>query len=63
MPRYEYQCISEECNHEIIIDCKMSEYSPIQKCEKCESDMVRKVENMVCGMSIDKTGSFYRAQN
>ena len=47
MPNYEYKCTNQTCDHELTVTCKMSQYSPIQICEVCGSDMTRKVENMV----------------
>lgn len=62
MPSYKYKCTSKNCNAEKTIVCKMSEYSPTIQCE-CGEDMIRKVDDLVCGMSIDKTNSFYRSVN
>lgn len=63
MPKYEYKCTSKTCNHELTINCKMSEYSPIQKCENCGSDMERKVENMICGYQAKCQGFYGKKSN
>lgn len=43
MPRYIYNC---ECNNEIEVTCKMSEYSPTVKCS-CGKEATRKVNDLV----------------
>ena len=32
-------------------------------CPSCGEEMVREVSSLVCGMSVDKTGDFYRSVN
>lgn len=41
----------------------MSEYKATIKCTECDGDAVRKVDDLVCGMSIDMTNSFFRKVN
>lgn len=60
MPSYSYKC---SCGNEKIIVCKMSEYSSTIPCDKCNEQMTRKVKDLVCGLSVDKTNSFYRKTN
>ena len=60
MPQYIYKC--NKCNKEISITCKMSDYSPTVQCD-CGKLAERKVEDLVCGLSIDTTGDFYRKTN
>lgn len=43
MPRYIYKC---ECNNEIEVTCKMSEYYPTVKCS-CGKEANRKVNDLV----------------
>jgi predicted nucleic acid-binding Zn ribbon protein len=62
MPSYQYKCSNKNCNEEKIVICKMSEYSPTIKCE-CGDIMTRKPDDLICGISIDKTNSFYRSIN
>jgi predicted nucleic acid-binding Zn ribbon protein len=59
MPSYTYKC---RCGNEIVITCSMRDYSPTAECE-CGELAERKVEDLVCGMSIDTTGDFYRKIN
>lgn len=63
MPYYEYKCSDKNCNNETTVNCKMSEMKSEIECEVCGSIMKRKIENMVCGLSIDNTNSFYRKVN
>lgn len=59
---YPFEC--PKCNHSEIISMPMSSYtSEGHYCSECGEEMVREVKSLICGMSIDKTGSFYRAQN
>lgn len=59
--RYEFVC--PECGHHQIVEMRMSEYTPDgHKCEKCNAELQRDVNNMVA-KSIDKTGGFYRKFN
>ena len=32
-------------------------------CSECKTEMIREVESLVCGLSVDKTGDFYRKCN
>jgi predicted nucleic acid-binding Zn ribbon protein len=60
IPSYSYIC--HQCNKEKTITCRMSEYTSTIPCE-CNNEMVRKPDDLVCGMSIDKTNSFFRSVN
>jgi putative FmdB family regulatory protein len=60
MPKYLYKCT---CGEEISVISAMKDYSPTVTCDKCGEVAERKVENMVCGLSIDNTNSFYRKCN
>jgi len=61
LPQYIYQC--KNCNREITVTCKMSQYCPTAICDVCGESVERKVEDLVCGLSIDTTGDFYRKTN
>lgn len=42
----------------------MAEYiSSGHMCKECGTEMVREVESLICGMSIDNTNTFYRKIN
>lgn len=60
MPRYTYKC---KCENEFDLYCKMTDYSPTVRCDKCGEMAKRKVDDLVCGLSIDNTNSFYRKTN
>lgn len=58
---YPFEC--PKCGLKREIPMSMKEYrSDGHYCE-CGTEMVREVKSLICGMSIDRTGSFYRAQN
>ena len=59
MPNYTYKC---RCGNEITITCSMRDYSPTTECE-CGELAERKPSDLVCGLSIDNTNSFYRKAN
>ena len=63
IPIYKYKCTNETCGKEINRFCRMSEYKATIKCTECDGDAVRKVDDLVCGMSIDMTNSFFRKVN
>lgn len=60
MPRYQYCC--KNCDKEFTVTYKMSEYQSEVLCD-CGELAKRKTEDMVCGISIDTTGDFYRKCN
>lgn len=60
MPKYVYKC---KCENEIVVDCKMSEYKSLVTCDICGELAERKCDDIVCALTIDKTGSFYRKIN
>lgn len=56
-----YQFVCPKCNLEEIIEMKMSEYtSEGHKCKNCDSELVRDISTMKCGMFSDKSGDFYK---
>lgn len=63
---YDYKCSNDKCaNHYNVVKITktMSECSNLEYCELCGCRLDRTIESLVCGMSIDKTGSFYRKCN
>lgn len=61
MPQYTYYC--PKCNKDITINRKMSEYTSTIVCDDCLEEITRKPNDLVCGLSVDKTGDFYRSVN
>ena len=59
MPSYKYKC---RCGNEITIICSMRDYSSTTYCE-CGELAERKTEDLICGLSIDTAGDFYRSIN
>lgn len=58
---YPFEC---KCGHKEEINMPMVEYHADNHfCPICGEEMTREVKSLICGMSIDKTGSFYRSQN
>lgn len=58
---YPFEC---KCGHKEVISMRMSEYkNEGHYCPICGEEMVREVKSLVCGVSIDKTGDFYRKAN
>lgn len=59
---YPFEC--PNCGHKEIIPMKMSEYRREgHYCKICNTEMEREVSSLICGLSIDKTNSFYRKCN
>ena len=59
-----YPFICPKCGHNEIIEMKISTYTASEHyCPVCGEEMTREVKSLVCGMSIDKTSSFYRKCN
>ena len=58
---YPFEC---KCGHHEIISMPIKEYhSDNHFCPECGEEMVREVKSLVCGMSIDRSGDFYRKIN
>lgn len=59
---YPFEC--PNCGHKETITMPIKEYVATGHiCKECNSEMVREVNSLVCGMSVDKTGDFYRSVN
>lgn len=59
---YPFEC--PKCGHSEVISMPISQYtSEGHMCKECNIEMVREVKSLVCGLSIDKTSTFYRKCN
>lgn len=59
---YPFEC--PECGTKQDIEMKITEYhSDNHLCPNCKTEMKREVSSLVCGLSVDKTNSFYRRCN
>lgn len=59
---YPFECPS--CGTKETISMPISQYQPKwHYCKNCGVEMVREVNSLVCGVSIDTTGDFYRKIN
>lgn len=59
-----YPFICPECGQEEAIEMRITEYvAEGHECPKCKTEMKRDPKSLVCGMSIDTTGDFYRKCN
>ena len=59
-----YPFVCPECGQEETIEMRISEYTAEgHNCPKCNTEMKRDPKSLVCGMSVDKTGDFYRKCN
>ena len=59
--QYPFEC---KCGHSEIIDMPIKEYtSSGHFCPICGEEMTREVKSLVCGLSVDKTSTFYRRCN
>jgi predicted nucleic acid-binding Zn ribbon protein len=59
-----YPFICPECGHKETITMRITEYTAEgHKCPSCKTEMKRDPKSLACGMSIDKTGDFYRRCN
>lgn len=59
---YPFEC--PKCKHKEAISMPITEYHADNHfCSTCVKEMVREVSSLVCGMSVDKTGDFYRSIN
>lgn len=52
MPDYKYKC--HKCDTETTITCSMKYYSPTTTCPTCNTEIFRKVEDLVCGYQDNK---------
>ena len=58
---YPFEC---KCGNKKIISMPITEYhSDGHICSVCGAEMYREVSSLVCSMSVDKTGDFYRSVN
>ena len=59
---YPFEC--PKCNEKETISMPITQYtSEGHMCKSCGTEMVREVKSLVCGLSIDKTSSFFRKCN
>lgn len=59
---YPFYC--PNCGYSEIISMPIKEYVGTgHLCSKCNTEMKREVNSLVCGMSIDQTGDFFRRAN
>lgn len=59
---YPFEC--PNCGKKEIISMPITQYvNTGHYCPNCNTEMVREVSSLVCGLSIDKTGDFHRAVN
>lgn len=59
---YSFKC--PNCGNKERIWMKMSEmHNDGHMCGKCGTELKREISDMVCGMSKDNTGDFYRSVN
>lgn len=59
-----YPFVCPECGRKETITMRITEYKAEgHKCPFCETEMKRDPKSLACGMSIDKTGDFYRRCN
>jgi Zn ribbon nucleic-acid-binding protein len=59
-----YPFICPKCGCEEIISMRITEYtSEGHECPKCKTEMKRDPKSLACGMSVDKTGTFFRKVN
>ena len=58
---YPFEC---KCGHSEIISMQMSSYTASgHYCPVCGEEMNREIKSLVCGLSIDRSGDFYRKCN
>ena len=64
---YPFVCNNEKCAKRGVIESiemRMSECTDKgHYCSVCGEELERTIESLVCGMSVDKTNSFYRKVN
>lgn len=59
-----YPFFCPKCNYTQEISMRITEYVATgHKCPACNTEMKRDPQSLVCGMSIDTTGGFYRRCN
>lgn len=60
--RYPFEC--PKCGKKQYVNMPIKEYVATgHYCSACNTEMVREVKSLVCGMSVDSTNSFYRKCN
>lgn len=53
-----------KCGYKEVISMPITEYVAYgHMCKECNTEMTREVESLVCGMSVDKTDTFFRRVN
>lgn len=58
---YPFEC---KCGHKEIVSMPIKEYrADGHYCPICHEEMKREVGSLVCGLSVDTTGDFYRKVN
>ena len=63
---YPFLCGNKNCknyNKIVNIQMRITEYTPHHLCPECKTEMKRDPQSLCCGMSIDKTNSFFRRCN
>ena len=56
-----YPFICPKCGHEETITMRITEYVATgHKCPICGTEMKRDPKSLVCGMTVDKTGTFFK---
>lgn len=59
-----YDFICPKCSKQETIQMRITEYKAEgHLCPACNTEMKRDPKDIVCGMSIDTTGDFYRRCN
>lgn len=60
--RYPFEC--PNCKTKKIISMPIKEaHNDGHFCDNCGTEMVREISSLVCNISIDRTGDFYRKCN
>ena len=56
-----YPFICPKCGHNEKIEMRITEYtSEGHHCPKCTTEMKREPQSLCCGMTVDKTGTFFK---
>lgn len=59
-----YPFVCPKCGHSETISMPIKEYvASGHMCSECNTEMKREVGSLVCGLSVDTTGDFYRKCN
>lgn len=57
----QYPFVCPNCGHEEKIDMPMRDYVTTgHYCPNCNTEMVREIKSLVCGVAIDQTGDFFK---